>query len=186
MGGLSALVDGAFAICMDMQFLENGECVFFGGDGGGTRELRISRNLNDSRDSSITFDSIDASGDHRTVKWNSAIACNDWRTLIFNSSGAGAGNLDLFVDGEEKAIASQTNDAGFNADEEFDLSFGEVEAGKIVPFRVTNIYVYNRVLTADEIAEITKGRYPSDYIRAYPFYFPNIGVDRSALTPVVD
>jgi len=187
LGGLSALVDSAFTLCVDIQFQSNAECVFFGGTGTGTRDLYLTRNLNGTRDDSIEFSSTDASGDVRTVKWNGVQACNDWKTLMFVSSAAGANNLNLYVNNVLATITSQTHDAGFNADEAFDLRFGEVDTGKICPFNFTNLYVYNRALTAAEREQITyAGAYPDDYLRGYPFYFPNMGVDRTLLTPVVD
>lgn len=186
LGNLASLVDGAFAFVFDLTLIENKACTLFGGVGTGTRELFLKRNAGDSRDDSITFTSTDASGDERTVKWKGAVAGNDWNRLVFNSSGLGEDNLNLYVDGVQKEIDSQTNDAGFSADEAFDLGFGEVEAGVICPFLFTSVYVYNRALTQAEIDLISKGIYPPDYVRAYPFYQPNIGVDRSLLTPVVD
>lgn len=186
LGGFSALVDGAFALCVDLRFGSNAANTFFGGAGTGSRALYLQRNAGSSRDSSITFTSTDASGDVRTVKWAGAVENNRWKTCVFNSSGLGADNLNLYVDGSLKAITSQTNDAGFNADEAFDLSFGEVSAGVIAPFDFTTLYVYNRALTASEIAQISLGVYPSGYVRGYSFPFPNIGVNRTLLTPVVN
>lgn len=184
LGNLASSVDGAFAFGFDAQFLANGECVFFGGAGTGSRELYITRNYGGSNDGAIRFSSIDASGDERTVLWNpSTSPILKWRRYIFNSTAAGSGNLKLYVDGVEATIASQTHDAGFDADEAFDLSFGEVDAGKIVPFNFTGVHVFNRALTAAEIAEAVKGRYPTDYVRAYPFYFPNIGLSDASLIP---
>lgn len=183
LGNLASLVDGAFAFVFDIQFLSNKECTFFGGSGTGTRELFLKRNAGGSKDDSITFTSVDASGDQRTVKWKGVLAAHDWARLVLNSSALGANNLNLHVDSVQKGIDSQTNDAGFNADESFDLGFGEVEAGVIAPFFFTSVYVYNRLLTQEEIDLISKGIYPADYVRAYPFYQPNIGLADESLLP---
>lgn len=186
MGDLSTLVDGAFALCFDVCFAGNGSNTFFGGAGTGTRDLYLQRNAGDTNDNSITFLSTDASGDVRTVSWAGIVPNYEWARMVFNSSGAGAGTLKLYVDGTEASISSQTNDAGFDADEAFSLSFGEIDSNNIDSFYVTSVYVYDRELTSDELSQITLGVYPSDYVKAFPLHRPNRGVDRSALTPVVN
>lgn len=183
LGGLSALVDGAFTMCVDLRFGSNAANTIFGGTGAGMRDLYIKRNAGSSNDDSLTFTSTDASGDVRTVKWAGAVENNRWRSCVFTASAAGANNLNLYVDGVQKGITSQTNDAGFNADEAFDLTFGEVEAGVIAPFDFTNLYTYDRVFTGDELAQQALGVYPSDYLRGYSFPMPNIGLADPSLLP---
>lgn len=186
MGGLSSMIDGAFTLCFDFMANSNGECVFLSGEGTGTRDLLFTRNVNGVNADSIQLASTDASGDVRSVTWNGALPNNKWGRLVFVSSAAGADNLNLYVNNVLKTITSQTNDAGFNADESFDMAFGQYDANKIQPFSFTSVYIYDRALTEDEIEEVNKGVYPEDYVKAFPFYHPNIGVDKAQLTPVID
>jgi len=185
-GNFSSLVDGAFAMVFHAKFLDKAENYFFGGTGTGTHALYLARNVGNSNDDSITFNAVDASGDQRTVKWSGIVANHDWNNFIFNSSGSGADTLKLFLNGLEKTITSQTNDAGFSIAEAFSLAFGEVNASKIAPFFFTSVYFYNRVLTASEIESIQEGTYPNDYIKAFPINFPNIGLNEVLPTWVND
>lgn len=178
-GNFSSLVDGAFAIVFDAKFEDKNENYFFGGTGTGTNFLYLARNVGNSNDDSITFDSADASGDHRTVKWGGIVANYDWNNYIFNSSAFGAGNLKLYLNGLEKTITSQTNDAGFSVTEDYSLSFGEVYATHASLFRWTRVYFYNRVLTVAEIANIQLGVYPDDYIKAFLVDFPHRGLNEA-------
>lgn len=186
MGGLSSLIDTAFTLCIDLMVNSNAECIMLSGEGTGTRDLLLTRNVGGVNADSLQLASTDASGDVRSVTWNGSLPNNKWVKAAFVSSAAGADNLNLYIDGQLKTITSQTNDAGFNADESFNMTFGQYDANKIQPFSFTSVYIYNRALTAEEIAETAMGRYPSDYVKAFPFYHPNIGVDRTQLTPVVN
>lgn len=181
-GNFSSLVDGAFAIVFHAKFQEKAENYFFGGTGTGSNALYLARNVGNSNDDSITFDSTDASGDRRTVKWGGVVQNYDWNNYIFNSSGFGAGTLKLFLNGLEKTITSQTNDAGFSMTENYSLAFGEVLNNKAALFMWTSCYFYNRVLTASEIANIQFGIYPSDYIKAFAVNFPNRGLNEPLST----
>lgn len=181
-GNFSSLVDGAFAIVFHAKFMEKAENYFFGGVGTGSNALYLARNVGNSNDDSITFDATDASGDRRTVKWGGIVPNHDWNNFIFNSSGFGADTLKLLLNGLEKTITSQTNDAGFSVTENYSLAFGEVLANQAALFRWTSCYFYNRALTDAEIANIQLGVYPTDYIKAFPVNFPHRGLNEALPT----
>lgn len=176
-GGLYNLTNGIFSFVFPVLLYSNAECVLFGGEGAGTRELKITANATGSNDGSLTFSSVDESGNERTVTYDAKLATNKIYFIKLVSSGSTASNLRLYLSGSTAVdINSETTDIGFTPNAEFDLSFGEVDATKFAPVEVFGaITVWDRALTASELVEIDNAETPSGYVKNYPLLFPNIG-----------
>lgn len=168
--------DGAWAMVFDILFADDDYNVFFGG-GAGSSSFKLMRNKASGK---IDLELIDESGDHRDYTWDAVFKKGQWYTIVVNGTGSGADGVALYVDGVLQSISAQVNDAGFDAAISMSLKFGDIDATNLGAFKFAKPYFYSRNLTADEITALTSlKKYPSDFLYAWNFKRPNIGINHT-------
>lgn len=187
LGNLFELTDDVFTLVFSVLFYNQDEVNFFGGAGTGTRELLIERNNGNSRNGSLRITITDSAGNVRQVAWSPNLSSNQFYTLKIVSSGAGSGNLNLYVEGSTaETISAQTHDGGFAPDNSFSMFGGDANSESIPPVILAcPVMVFDRALSSAELEAIDQGVFPGDAVANIQGKFPNIGLDRAITAPAV-
>lgn len=178
LGGIFPLLAGGFSIIIPINFVQSTKRNYFlNADDGVNRHLRLCLNENDDKNGAISFIASDSAGNVRTVEWDAQIAASKINWLKIVSSGAGDGDLNLYLEGADVVdIISETHDVDFEPDTLIEFIFGDVGLD-IEAFQVYGpVLTYDRALSSDELIGIEKGIFPEDHLINFPLNFPNIGL----------
>jgi len=181
LGELFPLLNSEFSIVLPIIF-PSGKAVnhFLNANDGGGNSLSIGINVDDDLDGSLSFLAEEDSGDVREVKWAAQIQSHKPYWLRIVSSGPGAGNLNLHLFGADPVdILAETHDAGFNPTENLEFIIGDFGLTHAAVQISGPIMIFDRPLTATELVGIEAGRFPTDFIKCFPFSFPHIGLNEA-------